>query len=353
MEPFTAAEIEREFVSLTYDQPNLLEAAIDYEDLARCCPLDYGHHKTPSSSTFTTGIFGSLPTEICRLIFMEVDVKGLVVLRSTNRSIRDTIDAFPEYKAIVEHVPRILRTVLSVGIAQSFTWKQLYGACSSEACVSCGDFGALFYLPMCNRVCLHCLETRHQFQPMDSAHARGLYGLDRATQLTLPTVCTVPGIYRELAKPFEKRILLVNGEAARQAGIAMHGSDTAMTTFVTNKRAQLQARYQQRMDVYNATPADQRPSRRPPCPPRHNRPVSINWAHGYRFMCVVRAPKLSYHGAEWGRTCKGCQETYYHTVPRNEALKKAYLRSYTMSEYIAHFANCPRSQEQMRIVMGR
>ena len=84
MESFTAAEIESQLHSLTYEhpilaeQPVLADVTIDHEDLAKCCPLDYGRHKTPSSSTFTMGIFEALPAEICRLIFMELDVEGLV-----------------------------------------------------------------------------------------------------------------------------------------------------------------------------------------------------------------------------------------------------------------------------------
>ena len=349
---FTAAEIQRQLCSLTYEHLVLQGATIDHEDLTRWCPLDYGRHNTPSSSASTTGIFATLPAEIYRLIFMEVDVESLVALRSTNRYIRDTIDAFPEYRAIVEHVPHILRTMLSVGTARSFTWKQLHGACSSEACVACGEFGGLLYLLTCSRVCLHCLVTRDQYQPMISGTARGLCGLDRATQLTLPTVRSLPGDYGApwWRKWCATRIPLVDREAARQAGIALHGSDTAMTTFVTNKRVQLQARYQQRLNVYYATPADQRPSRLPSCPPRHDRPISVPRAHRHRFMCVVRAPKLSHHGAEWGRACAGCEASYISNLGGNGILLQDRRRLYTMSGYIAHFANCPRSQETMEII---
>ena len=67
--------------------------------------------------------------------------------------------------------------------------------------------------------------------------AKGLYGLDKATQLTLPTVRTLPDRYGQWIKWCEERISLVDGEAAQQAGITLHGSDTAMITFVTNKHA--------------------------------------------------------------------------------------------------------------------
>ncbi|KAL4925794.1 uncharacterized protein BDV17DRAFT_270952 [Aspergillus undulatus] len=108
---------------------------------------------------------------------------------------------------------------------------------------------------------------------------------------------SVAGHYSLSYFKFSRRQPLVDHEAARKAGIAIHGTVGAMERYVSEMNAVTKANY----NVRKAAGSNRRRPRTEDVP---------DWqeANGYRFMAIVRAPVLRLDGLEWGCSLHGLRE---------------------------------------------
>ena len=128
-EPIMASQLHY----LTYERTNLQDIPIDYNTLERCCPLDFGRHDDgnaaiPPSPEFSLGLLDRLPRELLHIVFLDLALQSLHVLRTVNRGVRHVIDALPQYRTVVTHAPHAIRAVLSGGLASSISCRNLHDA---------------------------------------------------------------------------------------------------------------------------------------------------------------------------------------------------------------------------------
>jgi len=184
----------------------------------------------------TLGLIETLPPELYSEIFSYLDLQTLTDFRSVNRRAGLIVDSIPQYREVVTHFLKSLCAVVSTGLGTYLTLRVLHNALCSQTCVHCGDFGACVYLFTCSRVCFICLAVQEHCLPMTRMSAKEAYGLENRTIPTLPTLRTLPDSYSYVEKSCRKRVNRVDREAARQAGISIHGSSAAMEQYVSRKR---------------------------------------------------------------------------------------------------------------------
>lgn len=329
---------------LTYQRTDLRNCMIDPVALERNCPLDNGRGATKRIDEYSCSNLGdidTLPPELYTAVLLQLDLQTLTKFRSVNQRARLVVDSIPQYREILTHSPNTLRAVLSTGLGPHLTPRDLHNALCSQACAQCGDFGAFLYLFTCSRLCFLCLTEESRFLPMTTTSAKEAYGLSSTTISTLPTLRSLPGSYSHLEKTWRKRVTLIDREAARQAGISIHGSATAMEQYVSRRRAKIVAGYEERV---RKNPKVRKPS----CPPYTNQ-FDGKGGNPYRFMGTIRAPSLDRTTkiVEIGLSCDGCRrgthlETEYGWLD--------WRRMYTEKGFHSHLAECPTSQAALEVL---
>ncbi|MCJ1390472.1 hypothetical protein MMC18_003331 [Xylographa bjoerkii] len=244
--------------------PDYLEGyySINFRALELKCPLDNGKHQNDfnlqySAKTATMRHFDILPAELRNAVFLELDIQNLTTLRAVNRYTRSMVDAHPQYHAIITYAPRVLRAVLSVGVAQHITCAVLFTSLCTSRCVKCGDFGPYMYLLTGSRVCYFCMTEEDEFLPFKPMHARLAFGLDTATLSSLPRMKILAGRYP--GRGNGARTSLIDSQTAREAGITLHSSAHMMDQYAESNRAGAQADYQDRLTEYQRTLKGKKP----------------------------------------------------------------------------------------------
>ncbi|KAM3423853.1 hypothetical protein BST61_g1250 [Cercospora zeina] len=268
---------------LVYPYPNLKDYTLDENELERTCPLDLGrHHVDPQHDL---GALNGLPLEILDDVLIQLDLRALMDFRAVNQRAMQVVDSIPQFRTIVKHSTSSLRGILSIEAGSDSTCRDLYQALSSARCELCNDFGGYIYLLDCSRVCFLCFSENDRYLPLSSVEVAHNYGLDRSHVARLRRMKSVPGCYSPNEKKCPTRLLLVDRESARGAGIAFHGSALAMEQHVaraaSTKLEKQRERTARRLE--GASGPDQSPS------------LSVSGRNGRllyakRFMAIVRAP---------------------------------------------------------------
>lgn len=84
------------------------------------------------------------------------------------------------------------------------------------------------YLVTCRRVCFLCFTGRTEYLTLLRPDAMRKFGLRREDIVGLPSMKSVPGHYSPREIKCRSRITLIDHDAAREAGIAVHGNIDAM-----------------------------------------------------------------------------------------------------------------------------
>ena len=133
------------------------------------------------------------------MIFLEMDLETLTVLRSVCRGARAAIDNHFEYSDIFKYAPAALRASLSIHTARWTTCKQLHTVLLSNACQDCGKFGAYLYLMTCERLCHTCITLHSTCRPLTREIAAMMLCLSEEPAGADKIVATtVPGRYKEV-----------------------------------------------------------------------------------------------------------------------------------------------------------
>lgn len=265
----------------------------------QCQP--YNDH-IPNPPKAYLGALDRLPLELIHEILPPLDLRTLTDFRHVNRRAMWLVESIPQYKAIRKHAYNALRGIIYIKAGRWITCEMLYEKLCTAECEECGDFGGYLYVLTCKRVCFLCLSEDKRYLPLRYRRATRKFGINRAILCTLPSMKSIPGTYSPTQRKFRIRVTLVDSESARRAGIALHGSVSAMKQYVSSMGAQ--------------DPSDDE-SRNP-----------------FRFMAVVRTPWLnkSSQELEWGFHCIGCR--IYRKRPLH------FRRKFTVGSFKEHLKEC-------------
>lgn len=250
------------------------------------------------------GTLNTLPLELFHEIIRKLDLRTLTDFRHVNRQAMWLVESAPQYKTIRKHAFNALRGILCIQAGRWITCEMLYNKLCTAECEQCGDFGSYLYILTCERVCYVCLTSDKRYLPLRYLHAIRKFGLNRPILRTLPTMKSIPGTYSPRQKIVRAHLTLVDFDCARRAGIALHGSVSAMEQYVSSM------------------PAPKTRARRQPFDGKSENPL--------RFMAIVRTPwfNRSSQEPEWGFCCIACQKyrPLYSKQKFNVGLFKEHLR---------------------------
>ncbi|CAG9987352.1 unnamed protein product [Clonostachys byssicola] len=238
----------------------------------------------PREGTATIGTLSRLTRECLHIIFNQLDIDAIINFQSTSHGSLAFISSLPTYAAISKHARNAIRGARIIGTSHRTTCPELYRKLRQSTCDNCGEFGGYIYLVTFKRLCLLCLSTHLSFLPVGRQWACRYFGLDSSTVNSLPRLLTLGGRYSPEGVRLQNKQILVDYDAAREAGIARHGS-------------------LEEMEAYVAAARGRAGRRRGPPDGKAGNPL--------RFAAVVRFPWYDEASGEleWGFHCRGCEKS--------------------------------------------
>lgn len=274
------------------------------------------------------GTLSRLRLELLHDILPDIDLHTLIQFRGLNRCALQLVDSLRLFKVILKHAQNAVRGILSINTGRWITCRTLHEKLCTSECDLCGDFSGYIYLLTCKRVCFLCLSKESAFLPLLPIHAIQKFGLDQRVIETLPRMTVVPGVYSPVKKKAKQRIL-VDYESALNAGIALHGSSSAMQQHVSEMEAQRLQAYYAKVAAMQQSGSNVRIRR-----PRTREPHDGQSENPHRFVAIVRLPWLNKtsQGVEWGfhcLACKTCARPPLH-----------FRRTFTIVSFTNHLKQC-------------
>ncbi len=165
-----------------YTKQNIRDNTLDDAQLETRCPLDNGRHADRSIPVrYSDGQLDQLPAELLIQVFLQLDIPSLTIFRRVNRRAMELVDSVPQYAALINHCPNIIRAILSIQ-ADAFDCGTLYKILSTKRCSTCERFGDHLYLIDCRRVCHFCFTMRLEYFPLTIGQASRFFGLNRTPE---------------------------------------------------------------------------------------------------------------------------------------------------------------------------
>jgi hypothetical protein len=293
------------------------------------------HYHISTSPEIGLGSLDILPLELFQRILSQLDLRTLTDFRRINKLALQFVASIPQYKAISTHANDALRGVLSIETGLWITCETLYAILCTPQCEQCGDFGGYLYILTCKRVCFLCFTQEQTYLPLRYSHAIQKFGLNRQILDTLPQMRSIPGTYSPNQKKCRYRFTLVDYDCARHAGIALHGSVTAMDKHVSDIAGQKLWRYGERLSQRSTGPSASTTRR-----PRTESPFDGESGNPLRFMAIVRTPCLNRisKDVEQGSYCIGCERSY--DSYRNRLMH--FRRKFNIDLFNEHLRQCGR-----------
>ncbi|CAH0046281.1 unnamed protein product [Clonostachys solani] len=230
------------------------------------------------------GTLGRLTPECLQIVFNQLDIDTIISFQSTSHGSFALVNSLPTYGVISKHARNAVRGARIIGTSNRATCIELYSKLCQPACDQCEEFGGYIYLVTYRRLCLLCLSTHLSFLPLGRQWARRYFGLDSSTVNSLPRLLTLGGRYSPEGGKLQNKQVLVDYDAAREAGISRHGS-------------------QEGMEAYVAAARGRAGRRRGPPDGKAGNPL--------RFAAAVRLPWYDESSGEleWGFHCRGCEKS--------------------------------------------
>lgn len=277
---------------------------------------------------YDLGALDVLPLEIVHMTLIQLDIQSLIDFRRVNKRARLITDSMPQFKQILTHVPASIRGSLNIETARFFSCQDLYEKLSTAECESCGDFGGYLYLVTCRRVCYLCFTEKPDYLPLLRKDVTRKFGLRLEHLAALPRMKSFPGCYspRELKR--STRTILFDHSAARQAGIALHGTVSAMEKYASDMAAK-------KMEVYLTKTSLHTTPGRARRPPRTEDEFDGYSSNPKRFMAIICAPYLDARlgTPDWGSHCLACKRHHY-SRPLH------WRRKFTTDGFQKHISEC-------------
>lgn len=277
---------------------------------------------------YRLGALDRLPLEIIHLALVRIDIQSLTDFRRVNTRAKLITDSIPQYKRILAHAPASVRGSLNINTARFFSCLDLYEKLSTAECDSCGDFGGYMYLITCRRVCFLCFTEKIGYLPVSRKDASRKFGLGSEQLASLPCMKSFPGRYSPRGIKCRQRETLFDYSAARQAGIAVHGTIGSMEEHVSEMASK-------RLDAYNTKLSLRRTNGTNLRRPRSEDSFDGRNSNPKRFMGIIRAPFFSVQTvfSDWGFHCVACKDHHY-------CRPLHWRRKYTVDSFQDHIREC-------------
>ncbi|OJJ87589.1 uncharacterized protein ASPGLDRAFT_163897 [Aspergillus glaucus CBS 516.65] len=274
------------------------------------------------------GSLEQLPLELINMVLIQLEIQSLTDFQRVNKRAMQVVDSIPQYKKIILHAPASIRGSLSISTGSLFSCQELYEKLCTAECDSCGDLGGYLYLVTCRRICFLCFTKKTEYLPLLQADTIRKFRLRREDIATLPSMNSVPGRYSPREIKCRTQLTLIDHDAARQAGITVHGNINAMEQYALEMTSKKLEQYQSRKSIHIAD-----------CP-NLRRPRSEDIFDGHspnlkRFLGIIRAPFLNARtgSLEWVFHCAACKPHHY-----NRPLH--WRRRYTRKSFEDHIREC-------------
>lgn len=147
------------------------------------------------AATSPLGALDWLPLELLHTIVSLLDLKTLPHVKRTCLRGINIIDSLPEFRDLMHHAPRAMAALGSTRLIHHFSAQQLHTALRSSVCVSCGAYGAFFFLSTAERRCYGCLRKNQGLWMMSASQAKSCSSLSPAELRQLPIMRSLPGKY--------------------------------------------------------------------------------------------------------------------------------------------------------------
>ncbi|PYI25559.1 hypothetical protein BP00DRAFT_451996 [Aspergillus indologenus CBS 114.80] len=165
--------------------------------------------------------WSSLPLEIVRMIFLNLDMIALGTLRLVNTTIHHQVDAaLFEYRLLRDHAAETLQALDLAQCTHYFSIEQLYHEFSHPRPRTCANFGPYLYLPTLSRVCFPCLMQHGRYRVASLEDVLQFYRLPLEDWCHLPVIYTAFDLLGKY--PMSERMLVDVTQA--EALHKQHGS---------------------------------------------------------------------------------------------------------------------------------
>ncbi|KAK4498936.1 hypothetical protein PRZ48_009446 [Zasmidium cellare] len=255
----TSSEPTPSRADITYPQPNKKDNTLDEQKLHRTCPLDVGRHQLKPE--YDLGGLDKLPYELIADILAQLDLRSLFDFRRVSQRAMQAVDGMPDFKQIAKHHLTIVRALLAVEAGTHLSCVNVLEALKSPNCIHCGDFAGYIYALNCSRVCFLCFTERQEYLPLTALWVYRMFGVDLSHLSSTPRLKCLPGRYSQSDKPGPRRLVLYDAQSAKQMGLALHGSQAAMTKFAIDAAWQESKQYKPRFDRWRKTASAPKPRR--------------------------------------------------------------------------------------------
>ena len=311
-------------------------------------------------SNSSIGILDRLPLEILQWALNLLDFQSLSRVSRASLLAKRVIESLPSYRDLMKHAPQTLKALGLTGLVHVHSAAALHDTLQSEACVSCGEYGAFLSLLTCERCCYECLRQNHALWAIPINQAKKCFGLGFNHLRQIPILHSIPGVYSIHRVSRRRSQRLVNVKEAKKLAIVKHGSMENLDTLVappirdTNNKALREFYLFQWLRKAPLQPLNLDLSK---LPTEQNTPADDH--HG---MVSIPFPSLMSHVPENGFWCSGCKwmfERYrFGKLPSNVAselvpvgvnpfsvLRGRQDRALSRADFLHHVQHCYGARE--------
>ncbi|QRD91125.1 hypothetical protein F9C07_5178 [Aspergillus flavus] len=300
-----------------------------------------------------TPLLDQLPLEILHLIFLDLDLPSLGMLRRVSRIGRRLVESLPAYSLLRALASDTLRVMDMIKCSSYFPIGWLFAEFCYPWCRTCTDFGPLLYFPTLTRSCYKCnfLQPDYQVEPVRDVCFR--FGLT-PNDLRRSSLPIIHPINRH-------RPRLMDVTQAEALGTKLHGGGREMEQAYQFRLKERERDYHRRVQQWEkhrrqGTHTGGRPRRR-------LKPTSLDENEdsekpSWRIQATATFPYWDVRTQilEPGTYCKACtyhweegnandwrrMETIWHPHPPS---REAYYRAFLEADLPRHFLNCVAVKE--------
>ena len=210
----------------------MVDSMIDVEELTELNDIQAPHLAS------TIGSLDIFAAEILDNVLVWLDLRSLLRFGRVSRLGKALVESLPEYRDLRKHASKALVALTRIELIDFHPVSSLHAALRRENCASCKHFAPFLYLPTCERVCFTCLELNPSWRVITVPTARACFGLGAKDLKHIPQMLSLPGAYGMYhGNHLTRRFKLVSLKQARESGVAKHGTEEAMKTFVAARNA--------------------------------------------------------------------------------------------------------------------
>ncbi|KPM45628.1 hypothetical protein AK830_g959 [Neonectria ditissima] len=243
----TASEVEiaEQLLKLAHFRPKDYRTVSDYLPLLCHVEARFVAQATIGLPTSKASNLERLPVETLNGIISNCDIAAIDQIKAVNRRLFELVNNHPQFKVVNEQAHDTLRSIRAVKNSHAITLQTLFETLCASQCEDCQDFGGYMHLITFRRVCWRCLMQKDEYSPMREMDAVKEFGLAPEMLSNLPQIQSyLDGSDTVGTVDY---VSIIDRDAAYQAGIAHHGSHSAMMDYVATLDGGVLKRYEARI----------------------------------------------------------------------------------------------------------